>query len=40
MALITLTDDLQQHLDLGGSVLLLLLDLLAAFDMVNHAFKG
>lgn len=35
--LITLRDDLWWHLDWGSSALLLLLDLLATFDMVNHA---
>ena len=35
-ALVTLTDDLQRKLDLGGSALLVLLDLTAAFDIVDH----
>lgn len=33
---VTLTDDLQTHLYLGRSALLLLLDLTAAFDMVDY----
>lgn len=35
-ALITLTDDLHRQLDQGGSALVLLLDLMAASDTVNH----
>ena len=35
-ALVALTDDLRRQLDLGGSALLILLDLTAAFDIVNH----
>lgn len=34
--LVTITDDLQRNLDRGMSALLLLLDLLAAFNMFNH----
>ena len=36
MALVTLTDDLRRKLDLGGSALLILLDLMVAFDIVDH----
>ena len=36
MAVVALTDDLQSQLDLGGSALLILLDLTAAFDIVDH----
>lgn len=35
-ALVTLTDNLHKQLDRGGSVLLLLLDLTAVFDMVDY----
>ena len=35
-ALVALTDDLRCQLDLGGSALLILLDLTAAFDIVYH----
>ena len=34
-ALVTLTDDLQRQLDLGGSALLISLHLSAAFDIVD-----
>lgn len=34
--LVALTDDLQDHLNQGGSTLLILLDLLAEFDTVDH----
>ena len=35
-ALVALTDNLRCQLDLGGSALLILLDLTAAFDIVDH----
>ena len=34
--LVALTDDLRRQLDKGGSAVLVLLDLSAAFDVVNH----
>ena len=35
-ALVALTDDLRRQLDLGSSALLILLDLTAAFDIVDY----